>query len=786
MSDRELFPLKSERPDAKDLIDILAKYLKYWYLFLFGGILGLSAAYLYCLYYTVPQYSISSTILLKSDKGGSDAGGLGDFNLIKSSKNINNEIEVLYSLSLMERVVRELGLSVSYLVEGRVNDIEVYGKKVPIKIIVSKFDSTAFGKTITLHLKSANTYQLEEESGTLSLFKFGQQVHRPYGSFTVVTANSFHFTDIPVGEKVKVVFQDIKQVAKHYNQALIINPVREEASVLSISLIDPVPEKGKNIINKLIEAYNQEGIEDKNLQAASTIDFLDERLKYITTELSEVEKDVEQYKRVNELTDVSSQATQYLTQASEYNSKLADWTIKIDILESLEKYISQGNNQYKMVPSTLAIEDPTLSGLIARFNELQLERERILKNAFPNNPLVLNINEQLEDLRINIKENLRNIKGSLVITINNFKANSGRYQTKIKNVPSMERELLEINRQQSIKQNLYLYLLQKREESSLSLAANISNSRIIDPAIATDYPVSPNKQTIYLMYLLLGLAIPFAGIFLKDMLNTKVQGRLDVEQLTSAPILGELIHNNTNETLVVKTGNRSPLVEMFRLIRAKLHFAAVDRENKTMLITSCMSGEGKTFFTINLGASLALTGKKVILLDLDLRNPQLSKEVGLAKGLGIANYLIGEITSINDIVKPVENHPGLFLISSGPIPPDPAELMMSPKLAHLINELKENFDHIIIDTAPIGMVADAFCLSPLIDSTVFLVRYNFTNKKQINYIETIYRNKELSHSMIVLNDAKYEKNYRYGYGYGYGYGEIKSKKKNVLSKLLNV
>ncbi|WP_162052635.1 GumC family protein [Pontibacter pamirensis] len=768
MSDRELFPLKKEQSDAKDINEILSKYLRYWYLFLVGGILGLGVAYLYCLYYTIPHYSISSTILLKSDKNENNAGGLDDLGLMKSAKNINNEIEVLYSSSLMQRVVRELGLSTSYLVEGRVNDVEVYGKDVPIKVIVSNFDSTAFGKSVAIFLKPGNSFELEEENGKLIACKFGQQINRPYGAFTVVAATGVSSSELPVGQKLTVVFQDIKKVAQYYNQKLMITPKRDDASVLQISLIDPIPEKGKHIINKLVEAYNKEAIEDKNLQAASTIDFLDERLKYITTELTEVEKDVERYKRENELTDVSTQASQYLEQASGYNSKLADWAIQIDILESIEKYISDNKNQYKMVPSTLAIQDPTLSGLIAKFNELQLERERILKNAFPNNPLVQNINDQLEDLRINIKENLKNIKSSLIITSNNLKASSGQYQSKISKVPSMERELLEINRQQSIKQNLYLYLLQKREESALSLAANISNSRIIDPAVATDYPVSPNKNTIYFMSFLLGLVIPFTGIFLKDLLNTKVQEQRDVEQLTATPILGELTHNDTTETLVVTKGSHSPLVEMFRLIRAKLRFAAVDKENKVILVTSSMSGEGKTFFSINLGATLALTGKKVVLMELDLRNPQLSRRLDVVQGPGIADFLVsGNNISISDILKPSKESLDLFVISSGPIPPDPAELMMSPKLAYLINELKESFDHIIIDTAPVGLVADAFCLSSIIDSTIYLIRCNHTFKKQLTIIENIYRNRELSHPMIVLNDTKMMNSSYHKYGYSY-------------------
>ncbi|PKV75518.1 GumC family protein [Pontibacter ramchanderi] len=782
MKSRELFPLRSEQPESKDIREVVSKYLQYWYLFIIGGALSLAAAHFYCSYYTVPHYSISSTILLKGGENDADAGGLGEIGMIKSSKNINNEIEVLSSISLMQRVVSELGLSTSFFVEGRVKDIEIYGREVPIKLIVSHFDTAAYGKSITVNLKSATEYEIEEEPEKLLVYRYGQQVTRPYGIFKIVIAPGIAAKDIPTNQKIKVVFQNIKAVARHYNYALMIYPKREEASVLQINLVDPIPEKGRNIINKLVEVYSKEAVEDKNLKAASTIEFLDERLKYLTSELSDVEKDVEQYKRKNELTDVGAQATQYLAQASDYNSKLSEWAIQIDILESIEEYMRSSNNQYKMVPSTLTIQDPTLSGLIGKFNELQLERERILRNAFPDNPLVKNIDEQLKDLRANIIENLRNIKKGLVITSNNLKANSGQYQTKISKVPSMERELLEINRQQAIKQNLYLYLLQKREESALSLAANISNSRIIDPAIATDYPVSPNKQTIYLMSVLLGLSIPFAGIFVKDYLNDKVQTQRDVEQLTDTPILGDIMHNDF-ETLVVTTGKRTPIVEMFRLIRAKLQFAAVDKENKTMLVTSCMSGEGKTFFSINIAATLALTGKKVVVLELDLRNPNISKELGLTKGPGISDYLISNEISIADIIKPLEEPPGMSIISSGPIPPDPAELMMSSKLADLINDLKHSFDHIVIDTAPVGLVADAFSLSPIVDSTIYVVRYNYTSKKHLKTVDDIRRNKELKYPMIVMNDAKKGNGSYYGYGYGY---ENKSTKNKKFWKTINI
>ncbi|WP_046311489.1 GumC family protein [Pontibacter korlensis] len=781
--DKELFPLSSERAGEKDIRRILLNYLRYWYLFLIGAALGLCGAFLYLRYYTIPKYSVYSTVLIKDDKSDShlsNESAFSDLEIFQATKNINNEIEVLQSESLMKRVASELSLFIGYYIEGRVNDIEIYGSEVPIKVLVNDLAPPAYRKSFVIHIKSDSTYNLDDNEGKMYTYKFGQQIQKPYGVFTVVPDSGLTASSKSIGSKLTVKFKNVQQLAEHYSQAIQIGPVNKSASVLWVGLTDPIPEKAKDIVNKLIEVYNKEAIEDKNLIASYTIDFIDERLRYLTSELSGVEKDVEQYKRQHELTDVNIQASNYLNIASGYNKQLSDWAIQIEILESIESYLNKDENQYKMVPSTLSIQDVTLMGLIARFNELQLDRERMLRTAQPKSPIIKNLNEQLANIRSSILENLRNIKKGLLITSNNLRANSDEFESKIKKVPSMERELLEISRQQAIKQNLYLYLLQKREETALSLAATVSSLRVIDPAKGGNVPVSPNKSTIYLMSLLLGICLPFAGIFIKDLLDDKVQTQQDVQHLTIAPVLGELPHNNY-DTVVVTKGNRTPIVEMFRHIRAKLHFAAVDKENKVILITSSMSGEGKTFFAINLAASLVLTGKKVLLIDLDLRKSTLSDELGLSEeGIGVSDYLVSNNVPIHEIIRSSAKVTDLFVISSGPTPPDPTELMMSTKLADLILELKSSFDFIIIDTAPVGQVADALSISSVIDSTIYIVRYNYTKKRQIEIVDEIYRNKTLCHPMIVLNDSKHVSSYGYGYGYCYS----KEEKKDLSKKLI--
>lgn len=761
MPEKEVFQFEAEEINIKE---VFQKYLKYWYLFVIGVIIAGAVAFLY-LRYTTPQYRINSSLLIKDDKKGpslADNVVLEDLDLFQAGKNIDNEIEILKSKSLMNRVLKELALNTTYYVDGRVKSTEIFGNTMPVKVIVSKLDSAAFGKTVLIETKDNINFQLKD-NGVTSQHKFGQEIKRPYASFTVVAGGG----SIKNGQKVTVKFHDLRKVADYYNQKLIVAPVNKNASVLSLSLVDPVPAKGVAILNKLVEVYNKEAVEDKNLIAGSTIQFIDDRLKYLTSELTVVEQDVESYKRNNRVTDVSSEAKLYLEKASDYNRQLSEWAIQIDVLESIEKYLLKQESQFELVPSTLSIQDATLLGLISKFNELQLERKRLLRVSQPGNPLVQNINEQLANLRGNILENLRNIKSGLIITRNNLQASSARFESRISEVPGIEKDLIEIKRQQSIKEGLYLYLLQKREESALSLAATVANSRIIDAAISGDHPVEPKKQLIYLLALLVGLGVPFAGIYVKELLNDKVQTQQDVKKGTNTSILGEIAHNDTFENLVVTENSRSAVSELFRLIRTNLQFATLGKENKVLLITSSMSGEGKTFFSINLGASLALTGKRVVLVNFDLRKPRLMQNMGLYDEAGVTNYLINDKLALQDIIIPSNEVQGLYAIGSGPIPPNPAELIMSPKVMQMLEELREQFDYVIIDTPPAGQVADAFALAPYIDASIFIIRYNYTFKSQVAIVDDIYKNKKLKYPLVVINDASMKDVYGYGYGYGY-------------------
>jgi tyrosine-protein kinase Etk/Wzc len=768
--------------DQINLKQVIVKYLSFWYLFLLSLLVCFGAAYLYLMYAT-PEYYISSTLLIKDNKKQGDAPlstDFGDSELSQYRQNINNEIEVLKSKGLMQKVINDLSLSTTYYVEDKVREREIYGEELPLKLIVNKLNDEAFGKNITIEIKNNNRFSLSD-GVNLSDHEFGKRIKMPYGIFTVVAAPDISSN---AHKKVQVRLYNPTKLAVSYSNRLSIVTNNKDASVITIYLIDPVPEKGKDIVNKLVELYNNEGINEKKEIAANSLAFLDGRLKYMIRELTDVEQNVERYKRQYDVTDVNSEARMYLEKSTDYNRQLSDWNVQIDVLETIEDYLSKSENKNELVPSSLNIQDPTLQTLIKQFNELQLERQMYLRTMQPGNPLVQDVNEQLTNLQANILENLRNIKKGLVINRDNLQRSYASIQSKKQQVPSIERELLEINRQQGTKEGLYLYLLQKREEAALSLMANFYNAKVIDVAMADSSPVRPRRQLIYLLAFFLGIGLPMAFIYIKDILNDKVQHKKDVEELTATPILGEISHDNEREVLVVTSKNRSPAAELFRLIRANLQFATIENENKVILVTSSMGGEGKTFFSINLAASLVLTGKRVVVVGFDLRKPALAQRLGLYQEYGITNYLISTNTLIEDLLIPYPSLPDLFLMGSGPIPPNPSEIMLHPKVGVMIEELRELFDYVIIDTAPVGQVADALALAPHIDSSIYIVRYNHTSKEQVKIIDDIYVNKKLRHPMIVLNDAKKENGY--GYGYGYGYGHEDTSWSNKFRKKTNV
>ncbi|MBX0333237.1 polysaccharide biosynthesis tyrosine autokinase [Pontibacter sp. HSC-14F20] len=759
---------QEDNSESLDIKVLVMRYMRYWYFFVIGVAIALTVAHLY-LRYSTPVYSVKATILIKDESGAdlANSGVFGDIAGLKASKSFSNEVLIIKSNGLMERVLQELGMGVSYYGEGRIKSPELYGGRSPIKAIIADLDSTGLGHSFVVEVEDNNTFNIWEGETKVSSHKFGEQIEKKYGSFTIVAGSDITNDK---GRRILVRFNDLQKLANSYSKQLAVRSVNEFATVMELSITDPIPAKGKDILNKLIDIYNRETIKEKNLAVTKTIQFIDERLVFLTRELSDVEKDVEEYLQENKIIDQSASGNLYLNTAHGLNQQVTANEVKLEILKSVESYLQKEENKYELVPTSLDISDPTLGGLISNFNDLQNQRRRLGRSVTDTNPILKNVNEQLEILRLNILENIRNIREGLLVVRRSLQVNAQQFESQVRQVPSMQRELADISRQKGIKEGLYLYLLQKREEAALSQAITPSNSRVIDPATSGAGPIEPQATNIYIIALLAGLAIPFGAIFLRDMLNDTIQEVREVEKATPTPILGEIGHNDTGQMLVISQQSRSSSAELFRLLRANLQFAAGGKENKVILITSSMSGEGKTFFSLNLAASLVMTGKKVVVLGFDLRKPKLTQGVNLPNNIGITNYLISDTVKIEDLIQFAPEMPELAIIGSGPIPPNPAELILLPKIGTLIEELKAAFDYIILDSSPVGQVADTLALTPYIDSSLYIVRYNYTHKKQLQIIDDLYRSRKLKHPMIVLNDAKKSNSYGYSYGYGYGYG----------------
>lgn len=758
---------REEEDQPVNLREILSRYIYHWPLFVIGIILCFALAFLY-LRYTRPIYKIDSTLLIKDDKKGATGGAadlLNELDMFGSSKVVDNEIEILKSKSLMRKVIDRLNLSVTYKTEGRVVDSDIYTDK-PINISVIKIDSALFGVSLSLTFPSKSTYQLEnKESGDKVQGQLNELQRNKFGVYKVSLLPGKNKL-----ERLFIIFNDPQVVTDNSLSKLSVALASKQSTVLNLTYESSVPQRGKDILNTLVQVYNEAALADKNRTTQSTIQFIDERLKLISGELTEVEKDVEGFKSSRGLTDISNDANLFLDNVKANDAKLNEIELQISVIQDVQRYVNSNSAQEKL-PSTLGINDPVLLSQINQLGELQLQRDRLLATTTVDNPLVQPLIKQIETTRAGIKANIQNISVSLNNTKNALRGNNSQFQGSIKKIPGQERQLISIKRQQTIKETLYLYLLQKKEEAALSYASAVADSRIVDPAYSSYDPVKPKRQFIILAAFMMGIILPLIYIYLKDILNNKIQNSGDISQITSAPILGEIFFNEDSGAIVVDGKSRSAIAEQFRSLRTNMQFLHGRLEpgvGKVTLLTSSMSGEGKSFVTSNLATAMAISGKKTVLLELDLRKPKVSQYLNLSNKRGLSNYLIGK-AEISDIIQSSNVHPNFFVIGSGPIPPNPSELLVHSEIEILVGYLRRNFDEIFIDTPPIGLVTDAQILSRLADSSLYLVRQGVTYKEQIHNLDLLFRERKFPKLNVILNGIKLDGRYGNGYGYGYGY-----------------
>ncbi len=582
-----------------------------------------------------------------------------------------------------------------------------------------------------------------------------------------------------------------------YAGAIQVMPKSPGTGILSISMRTPNSLLGADIINMLMEEYSDYSVEQKKQSSDQTLAFIDDRLTTYGIKLDSVQKLYLEYQVKYNLIDATTQSGSYFDIIGQADKTINEETLRRSVADMIDEYLADKKNAYKevpVVPSSLGLDDATLNELVGTYNAVQLQRQKLLNGNVPvGNPLIQEATGQIEKLRISIRENLKNIKSSLNNSVSRLRQRSGISEAQLKAMPVKVKELAEIQGKVETFQALYKLLQEKKEETAISRAATTSNSNIIDRAYPSTIPVKPNRRTIQIMAILLGLAIPALVIFLGEVLNDKVSTRFDIEKITVAPILGEIGHSYSDNVLVVNKTTRSMVAEQFRIIRSNLQYVLHKKEKSTILVTSSFSGEGKSYISTNMGAVMALAGKKTVILEFDIRKPKILSGLGLAKGPGITNYLIGK-AELKDLIKPVPDHENLFVLGCGPIPPNPSELLLDQKVEDMFAWLKENFDVVLVDTAPVGMVGDAMTLGKFADSTLYLVRQGHTFKKQVAMIDEFYKDQKLPKVSIIMNDVKLKPGYgyygygRYGYGYGYGYGsyyEEETAPANFLEKIIN-
>lgn len=794
---------KEENIDVKEL---LFKYLIHWPWFVGAVVACLIAAWVY-LYTSTPVYNISATVLIKDDKKGGSAGmlsgleSLGLDGMVSSSQNIDNEIEVLRSKTIVKEVVEDLGLYISYTDEDEFPSRNMY-KTSPVQVSLTSQEADLLEEPMIVEMTlqpqrsmdvtvkiDDDEYQKHFEKlpavfptdkGTLAFFLTPDSVLSSKRTSEETTDSE------KTTRNITATINKPLAVAKWCCKNMTIEPTSKTTSVAVISLKNSNVQRGKDFINKLLEMYNINTNNDKNEVAQKTAEFINERISIISKELGSTEKDLESFKRGAGITDLTSDAQIALTGSAEYEKKRVENQTQINLLQDLQKYMR--NEGYEVLPSNIGLQDVNLAAAINRYNDVLVERKRLLRTSTENNPTIINLDTSIDAMKENVQVSLDRVLRGLLITKADLDREANRYSRRISEAPGQEREFVSIARQQKIKAGLYLMLLQKREENAITLAATANNAKIIDDAIADDAPVSPKRKMIYLIALVLGVGIPVGVIYLLELTKFKIEGRSDVEKLTSVPIIGDIPLTDEKQGAIAVFENQNNLMsETFRNIRTNLQFM-LENDKKVILVTSTVSGEGKSFISANLAISLSLLGKKVVIVGLDIRKPGLNKVFNIPrKEVGITQYLANPEKNLMDLVQLSDVSKNLYILPGGTVPPNPTELLARDGLDKAIETLKKNFDYVILDTAPVGMVTDTLLIGRVADLSVYVCRADYTHKNEYTLINELAENNKLPSLCTVINGldlkrrkygyyygyGKYGKYYGYGkrYGYGYGYGE---------------
>lgn len=800
MIDERKDKLGEQSEEQVNIQELLFRYLIHWPWFVVSIIICIACAWGY-LRLTTPIYNITATVLIKDEKKGGGANmsselekmGLDGF--VSSSNNVDNEIEVLRSKSLAREVVNNLGLFVTYMDEDEFPSKELYHTSpVLVSLTHQEADKLPGRMEINMILQPTGALGVQITVGEKEYRKQFDKLPAvfPTDEGTVAffanndTLSAVRPENITKERHITAFINRPFSVLKEYVNSLSIAPTSKTTSVVVISLENTNTRRGRDYINKLLEMYNINANNDKNEVAQKTAEFIDERIGIISKELGSTEQDLENFKRSAGITDLSSEAQIALTGNAEYEKKRVENQTQINLVMDLQRYMK--GNEYEVLPSNIGLQDAASAGAIDRYNQMLVERKRLLRTSTENNPTIINLDTSIRAMRTNVQATLDATLKGLQITKEDLAREASRYSRRINDAPTQERQFVSIARQQEIKSGLYLMLLQKREENAITLAATANNAKIIDEALADDNPISPKKTIVYLAALVLGVGLPVGVIYLIGLTKFKIEGRADVEKLTSLPVVGDIpLADEKTGSIAVFENQNNLMSETFRNVRTNLQFMLENGKN-VILVTSTISGEGKSFISANLAISLSLLGKKVVIVGLDIRKPGLNKVFNIPKKEhGITQYLTNTTANLMDFVQPSDINKNLFILPGGTVPPNPTELLARGGLEKAIETLKANFDYVILDTAPVGMVTDTLLIGRVADLSVYVCRADYTHKAEFTLINELAENNKLPNLCIAVNGldlnsrkygyyygyGKYGKYYGYGkrYGYGYGYGE---------------
>lgn len=772
-----------EEEGGFDFKIILMKLIIYWKWFVVSIVLCLLCAFVY-LRYATPVYRIQATVMINDEKKGSFQNqmmAMQDFGFVGTTGGVDNEIEILRSKSMIKQAIVDMGMFVQYQLGGRIAKRVIYGN-YPIEVQISDDDLANLTRSFLLEISHPDStkykieYAYKDLSGEMVEFEktisgFPYVLESPVGQLILSRG------EMPMapGQTLYVSIVPPIKMAKSCLANLSIAPTSKTTSVAHISYLDVNKKRGTDFVNSLVAAYNRENNNDKNVVALKTEEFIKERLDIVAAELDATEMEMAQYKKNSGLTTVVGDAQKILEANSEYEKKNVEITTQLKLVTYLRDYVNDPANHLQAIPGNVGLADASLTSLIAKYNEGVVERNRLLRTASESNPTVVDMTMSVELLSKTIRTSVESLYESLSIQKKEVEGQTAKFGSKIGDAPTQEKILMGYERQQEVKSGLYLMLLQKREENSIALAATADNAKIIDAALANDYPVSPKSSMILLVALVLGCAIPVAIIYIMELLRYKIEGRNDLEKLTKVPVLGDVAVSHDlkkgQRGIVVRENDNDIMAETFRSIRTNLQFVLDGPEKKVIQFTSTTSGEGKTFISSNLAMSLALLGKKVILLGLDIRKPRLAEMFGFAnRTKGITAFLAGNPDDkelLFDQIIPSGVNENLDILPAGIVPPNPAELLSKKNLDNAISFLKEKYDYVLLDTAPVGLVTDTLIIARVADASVYVCRADYTAKNDLNLVNSLYAENKLKNMSIVLNGVDMAKR-KYGYYYGYG------------------